>query len=81
MTRAVTSGTMHTTEQRGKTMVVEAVRGRLAKLVEAADALLLVLRFADPDLLLVLDDVGQHSAAQKHHVLAPRRVLDADLEL
>ena len=51
------------------------------KLGQAADALLLIVLARDPDLLLVLDNLGEHGAAQEHHVLAARRVLDAHFEL
>ena len=45
------------------------------------EALLLVLRLEQPELILVLHDVGQHGASHEHHVLPAGRVLDADLEL
>jgi hypothetical protein len=54
---------------------------RHAQLGEAGEALLLVVLLEDPRLVLVLDDVRQHRPAQEHHVLSPRRVLDAHLEL
>lgn len=48
--------------------------------LERGGALIVPLLSRDPERVAVLHDVGQHGAAQEHHVLAPRRVLDAALE-
>mmetsp|Transcript_16672 Transcript_16672/g.33679 ORF Transcript_16672/g.33679 Transcript_16672/m.33679 type:complete len:290 (+) Transcript_16672:186-1055(+) len=44
-------------------------------------ALLVPFGARHPEGLLVLHNVRQHAAPEEHHVLAPRRVLDAQLEL
>ena len=50
-------------------------------LLQHAHALLLVLTAQHPKLIvLVFHDVGEHGAAQEHHVLPTRRVLDFNLE-
>ena len=48
---------------------------------QARDALLLKVALGEPKVLLVLHDIRQHGAAEEHHVLATRGILDADLEL
>ncbi len=45
-----------------------------------ADSFLLVLLPGQPEVVLVLHDVGQHGSAQEHHVLSPGRILDPDLK-
>lgn len=45
-----------------------------------SDSLLLVLLPGQPEVVLVLHDVGQHGPAQEHHVLSPGWILDTDLE-
>lgn len=45
-----------------------------------ADSFLLVLLPGQPEVVLVLHDVGQHGSAQEHHVLSSRRILDPDLK-
>lgn len=44
------------------------------------DSFLLVLLPGQPEVVLVLHDVGQHGSAQEHHVLSPGRILNPDLE-
>ena len=51
-----------------------------SEFLQHADSFLLVLLAGQPEVVLVLHDVGQHGSAQEHHVLSPGRVLDADLE-
>jgi len=51
-----------------------------SELLQHPRALLLVLLPRHPEVVLVLHDVGQHGAAQEHHVLTARGVLDPDLE-
>lgn len=52
-----------------------------SQFVQHCQASLQVLGPAQPERVLVFHDVGQHGAAQEHHVLTPGRVLDADLKL
>lgn len=51
-----------------------------SQFLQHAKAFLQVLGPAQPEGFLVLHDVGQHGAAQEHHVFAARGVLDANLE-
>ncbi len=52
-----------------------------SQLLQHSRPFLLVLLPCHPEVVLVLHDVGQHGAAQEHHVFTPGRVLDADLKL
>ena len=53
-----------------------------AELLCPCGALALVeVLFGDPEVVSVLHHIGQHSASQEHHVLAARRILNANLEL
>lgn len=54
---------------------------RSSKFLQCCQALFVVLCLAQPEGVFVFHDVGQHRAAQKHHVLSPGRVLNSDLEL
>lgn len=45
-----------------------------------ADSFLLVLLPGQPEVVLVLHDVGQHRSTQEHHVLSPGRILNPDLK-
>ncbi|CAN8009736.1 unnamed protein product [Ixodes pacificus] len=54
--------------------------GAREQLVEHPHALLLVLLPRHPELGIVLHHFGQDGAANEHHVLAPGRVLNSDLE-
>merc|ERR1712154_692838 len=47
----------------------------------ARTAPLVVVLLAEPELGLLLHNVGQHRASEEHHVLPARRVLDLELEL
>lgn len=51
-----------------------------SELLQHSRPFLLVLLPRHPEAVLVLHDVGQHGAAQEHHVFTPRRVLYPDLE-
>lgn len=51
-----------------------------AELLQYAHALFLILFPRQPEVVLVFHDVSQHRPTQEHHVLAPGRVLDPDLE-
>lgn len=51
-----------------------------SEFLQHADSFLLVLLAGQPEVVLVLHDVGQHGAAQEHHVFTPGGVLDPDLE-
>lgn len=51
-----------------------------AELLQNAYTLLLILFPRQPEVVLVFHDVSQHRPTQEHHVLAPGRVLDPDLE-
>ena len=46
----------------------------------ARDTHLVVLPLGDPEVLLVLHDLGEHSSTEENHVLAARGILNADLE-
>lgn len=50
------------------------------KLLKHAHTLLLILLPRQPEVLLVLHDVSQHSSTQEHHVFAPWRIFNPDLE-
>lgn len=52
-----------------------------SQFLQHSQAFFLVLCLAQPEGVLVFHDVGQHCAAQEHHVFASGRVLDADLKL
>lgn len=52
-----------------------------SQLLQRSQAFFLVLRPVQPEGVLVFHDVGQHRAAQEHHVFTPGRVLDADPKL
>lgn len=45
-----------------------------------ADSFFLVLLPGQPEVVLVLHDVGQHGSAQEHHVLSSGRILNPDLK-
>lgn len=51
------------------------------ELIERPRSLLLPSLARNPKLVAVLHDVGQDGPAEEDHVLAPRRVLDPDLEV
>lgn len=62
-------------------IVVELVSsGAVLGLHKPIDAHLFVLLFGQPELRLVFHNVGQHCAADEHHVLSSGRVFDSDLE-
>lgn len=50
------------------------------QLLQNAHPLLLVLLAGEPEVVLVLHDVGKYRPAKENHVLPSGRVLDADLE-
>ena len=52
-----------------------------AETIKGAGALLVPFIAADPEAVAPLHDISQNRATQEHHVLAARRVLDADLEV
>lgn len=52
-----------------------------SQFLQHRQAFLVVLGLAQPEGVLVFHYVGQHCAAQEHHVFTPGRVLDADLKL
>lgn len=51
-----------------------------SQLLQNSRPFLLVLLPRHPEVVLVLHNVGQHGAAQKHHVLTSRGVFYPDLE-
>lgn len=51
-----------------------------SKFFQHTDSFLLVLLPGQPEVVLVLHDVGQHGSTQEHHVLSPGRILNPDLK-
>lgn len=77
---SVSSSLLFKIKARDKPMAAAFLSNGDSQLLQHSRPLLPVLVPRHPEVVLVLHDVGQHGAAQEHHVLTPRGVLDPDLE-